>query len=151
MQSPEVNDAAHGGDAALALPLLAAADLQDHLMIAINDLERLQTLLGKACDGLLAGFHGASRAADAMQGADAGAVEPLRAHLAAAVTALQFQDMASQLIAHTKSRLHHCADRLACAAFPGDEDEGAIVVSAAPIRGNPVTQSEMEAGSVELF
>jgi hypothetical protein len=59
--------------------------------------------------------------------------------------------MASQLIAHTRSRLQHCTDRLACAAFPGDDDEGATVISAAPPRGNPVTQSEMDAGSVELF
>ncbi len=40
--------------AAAALPLLAAADLQDHLMVATNDLDRLQTLLDDACAVLMA-------------------------------------------------------------------------------------------------
>jgi hypothetical protein len=39
---------------------LAAADLQDHLMVAQNDLNRLQRLLGDACDTLLRHFYGAS-------------------------------------------------------------------------------------------
>ena len=69
---------------------------------------------------------------------------------AGAVTALQFQDMASQLIAHTRQRLRNCADRLAREAM-GDDDDGDAVVEAAPLRPNPVTQDEMDAGSVELF
>src|SRR5438132_14293891 len=43
-----------------ALPLLAAADLQDHLMTATNDLERLQSLFADACDTLSKSFYGAS-------------------------------------------------------------------------------------------
>ena len=35
-------------------------------------------------------------------------------------------------------------------AFAGDED-GDAVVEALPLRPNPVTQDEMDAGSVELF
>jgi hypothetical protein len=66
------------------------------------------------------------------------------------VTALQFQDMASQLIAHTQRRLRGCADRLACDALDDDED-GDAVVEAPPLRPNPVTQDEMDAGSIELF
>ena len=67
-----------------------------------------------------------------------------------AVTALQFQDMASQLIHHTNTRLRSCADQLARDALCDDAD-GEAVVETAPLRPNPVTQDEMDAGSVELF
>ena len=70
--------------------------------------------------------------------------------LGVAITALQFQDMASQLIAHTHQRLRNCADRLANETM-GEDEEGTAVVEAAPLRPNPVTQDEMDAGSVELF
>jgi len=43
-----------------AMPLLAAADLQDNLMTAAHDLDRLQGLLSHACDELMQGFHGAA-------------------------------------------------------------------------------------------
>jgi len=43
-----------------AMPLLAAADLQDHLLVASNDLERLQRLLGDASESLMGHFYGAS-------------------------------------------------------------------------------------------
>ena len=66
-----------------------------------------------------------------------------------AITALQFQDMASQLVDHTQRRLRHCADCLARDVM-GDDD-GQTVVEAAPLRPNPVTQDEMDAGSIELF
>ena len=71
-------------------------------------------------------------------------------HLGGAITALQFQDMASQLIAHTHQRLRNCADRIARETM-GDDDDGMAVVEEAPMRPNPVTQDEMDAGSVELF
>ena len=67
-----------------------------------------------------------------------------------AVTALQFQDMASQLIIHTSKRLRSCADRLARETM-GEDEEGEAVAEEAPLRPNPVTQDEMDAGSVELF
>jgi hypothetical protein len=62
----------------------------------------------------------------------------------------QFQDMASQLVAHTHSRLRSCADRLARDTM-GDDEDGEAVVESGPLRPNPVTQDEMDAGSVELF
>jgi hypothetical protein len=71
-------------------------------------------------------------------------------HMAGAITAMQFQDMASQLIHHTNSRLRNCADRLAAETM-GDDEDGEAVVESAPLRPNPVTQDEMDAGSVELF
>ena len=71
-------------------------------------------------------------------------------NLAAAVTALQFQDMASQLIIHTNRRLRNCADTLAREVM-GDDEDGVAVIEVAPQRPNPVTQDEMDAGSIELF
>lgn len=135
------------------VPLLWAADLQDHLMTAGHDLDRLQRLLAESCDTLLARFQTAVAQLEALAaapGADAEALGRLFAQLGGAVTALQFQDMASQLIAHTNQRLRNCADQLARDAFGPDAD-GEAVVAAAPLRPNPVTQDEMDAGSVELF
>jgi len=136
----------------ISLPI--AAELQDDLMAATNDLDRLQTLLSDACDTLLVGFGAAN---DQMQQLDADGSSSsdetrkrLKSQLADAVTAMQFQDMASQLIAHTSTRLRRCGDRIAQHAFEGDED-GDIAVEIAPLRANPVTQDEMDAGSVELF
>lgn len=137
------------------MPLLAAADLQDNLMTATHDLDRLQSLLSHACDELLQGFHGATiRLREFVHGPGHDDQAPdlladMMKHLGGAITALQFQDMASQLIAHTHTRLRNCADRLASETM-GDE-EGEAVVEAPPLRPNPVTQDEMDAGSVELF
>lgn len=120
---------------------LAAAELQDHLLTTFNDLERLQRLLDDMCDTLLQHF---SRAHDSQ---DLGAI---RRELSGAITGLQFQDMGTQLIAHTLRRLRNCADRLAQGAL-GDDEDGTALIEEAPTRPNPVTQDEMDAGSVELF
>lgn len=142
--------------AAAVRPLLVAAELQDNLMMASHDLDRLQTLLAHACDELMLGFHGATQQLRAIAAAPAaGAPVPDLAsgamrQLGSAITALQFQDMASQLIHHTHQRLRNCADRLARETM-GDDEDGAAVVEAAPLRPNPVTQDEMDAGSIELF
>ena len=140
-----------------AMPLLIAAHLQDHLMSASNDLERLQRLLADACEVLMTRFHGAAATVRDLlaAGGDPPEVEPevlqrVMEDLGVAVTALQFQDMASQLIHHTHLRLRSVADQLASEAF-GDDPEGAAIVTEAPLRPNPVTQDEMDAGSVELF
>ena len=143
------------GDTSL-LPLLAAAELQDHLMTATNDLDRLQTLLADACDALAQSFYGASeqlRTLMSEQQVAAGHADvypQLMQQLGGAVTALQFQDMASQLITHTNQRLRSCADQIARVAM-GDDEDGAAVVEEPPLRPNPVTQDEMDAGSIELF
>jgi hypothetical protein len=141
---------------ACPMPLLAAADLQDNLMTAGHDLDRLQTLLSHACDELMQGFYGATdQIRSFVEGAEANDQAPdmlasVTRHLGAAITALQFQDMASQLIAHTHQRLRNCADRLARETM-GDDEDGYTIVEEAPLRPNPVTQDEMDAGSVELF
>jgi len=152
------NSIALDAPAAAAMPLLAAADLQDNLMTASHDLDRLQTLLAHACDELLSGFHGAAGEIQELVDAAQDTPSPelfhgVMQHLGGAITALQFQDMASQLIAHTHRRLRHCADRLARETMGGDDDDcdGAAVVEEPPLRPNPVTQDEMDAGSIELF
>jgi len=141
-----------------AVPTLLAADLQDHLMTASNDLDRLQRLLADATTTLLQHFHGLSeqidrlrRQLDAPTTMDAATLERAVQALSGAVIALQFQDMASQLIDHTDRRLRSCADRLARDALADDDEDGAPLTMPAPLRPNPVTQDEVDAGSIELF
>ena len=141
------------------LPLLAAADLQDHLMVASNDLERLQRLLDDASETLSGHFYGATHqlnhllreaAVDDVPTGDSAMHEAMQ-NLTGAITALQFHDMATQLICHTQRRLRGCADRIARDTMGDDGDEGAAVIEDVPNRPNPVTQDEMDAGSVDLF
>jgi hypothetical protein len=139
------------------LPLLVAAELQDHLLTASNDLDRLQRLLRDASEALMGHFYGANTRlgsllhdATALPHVNTAALHEAMQSMAGAVTALQFQDMADQLIAHTHRRLRACADQIAREAM-GNDPEGEAVVAEAPLRPNPVTQDEMDAGSVELF
>ncbi len=136
------------------MSLLRAAELQDHLMTASNDLERLQRLIDDAYGVLMDGFHGT--AGQLGEVIDLGHditphLQVVRQTLFKAVTALQFQDMATQLIAHTNKRLRTCADQIARDALGDDDPDGAAVVDDEPLRPNPVTQDEVDAGSVELF
>jgi hypothetical protein len=143
-------------DSTAAIPLLEIADLQDQLMMAANDLDRLQRLLDDTSDALLGHFYGATGElkrvlhTEGETPAELKRVHRAMEYLAGAITGLQFQDMSSQLLNHTTARLRNCADRLAAAAM-GDDEEGAAVVSAPPSKPNPVTQDEMDAGSIELF
>ena len=135
------------------MPLDMAIDLQDHLMVACNDLDRLQVLLADACEVLMGSFCGAAEQLIVHRQVGANSeleavLERIQRQLSSAVTALQFQDMTSQLIQHTHRRLRSCADRLACELFTGDGDS---VVEPPPLRANPVTQAEMDVGSIELF
>lgn len=139
------------------LPLLVAADLQDHLMVASNDMDRLQRLLGDAGEALIASFYGATDELKTLlhrmathPEIEAPELHAAMQHLATAITAMQFQDMASQLVDHTTRRLRNCADRLAAEAM-GDDEDGDALIADAPLRPNPVTQDEMDAGSIELF
>jgi hypothetical protein len=139
------------------MPLMAAAEVQDDLLVASNDLDRLQRLLGDASESLIGHFYAA---ADQLREAlkltaehpelDLPQLHRTMEHVAGAITAMQFQDLASQLITHTGHRLRGCADRLAREAM-GDDEDGAAVVEDMPLRPNPVTQDEMDAGSIELF
>jgi hypothetical protein len=141
-------------DGGATLQLLALAELQDRLLEAGHDLDRLQRLIDDAGDSLMACFHGAGSEiqgllqAPGLSAAQADLARGAMTHLARAITALQFQDMGTQLVAHTSRRLRGCADRLAAMAFADDEPG---VLDELPPRPNPVTQDEMDAGSVELF
>jgi hypothetical protein len=152
MQITQDNQPDPGG----GMPLMVAADLQDHLMMASNDLERLQRLLDHASETLSGHFYSATEKIshmlrkEAEAGAEDDALYTAMQDMASALTALQFHDMATQLISHTHHRLRSCADRIASDAMADDED-GPAVVEDCPIRPNPVTQDEMDAGSIELF
>jgi hypothetical protein len=141
----------------MVLSPYAATDLQDHLLVANNDLERLQRLLDDAAQALMRHFTYAAQHMDAallhLESTHQGeppTIREARLTLASAITALQFQDMATQLIAHTSKRLRNCADRLAHDAL-GDDEDGDALVDETPLRPNPVTQDEVHAGSIELF
>ena len=143
-----------GSDTAgpLPIPPALAFALQDDLLVACNDLDRLKGLLTGACLDLAAGFHSACEAIALRReqaAEDAAFLDELHRQLATAITALQFEDMATQLIAHTARLLRSGADRLAAETFGGEDGE--TVVEEHPRRPNPVTQDEMDAGSVELF
>lgn len=147
------NESANKAPAVSAIAPLLAADLQDHLLAVTNDLDHLKTMLDDACETLMDGFLGATRQLRSLQvikPENSAAIERAVKHLGAAAKALQFQDMSTQLLAHTSQRLHHCADRLARDAFGSDED-GEASVQAAPQRPNPVTQAQMDTGFIELF
>ena len=140
-----------------AMPMLMAADLQDNLLVAANDLERLERLLSDATQSLMGHFHGASSVLNELVQAttphpqvDSTQLRDAMQHLGGAVIALQFQDMSLQLINHLLRRLHNCADRLARDAM-GDDEGDDTVITQGPERPNPVTQDEMDAGSIELF
>lgn len=134
------------------VPVMVAAELQDSLLVVMRDLHRLEGLLNHATSNLLQRFNEANvlLAGDSI-GGDQG-IDAARTALRSAVTELQFHDMATQLIVHTTQVLQGCAFRLASETMGREEDELDMpVVPIQPERPNPVTQSEMDAGSIELF
>ncbi|MET1116513.1 MAG: hypothetical protein ABWY08_16395 [Comamonas sp.] len=137
---------------AVQLPVMVAADIQDSLLVVMHDLQRLEGLLAHATDNLLARFDEANALLDPSGAGDSSRFSAARQVLHSAVTELQFQDLASQLISHTTRVLQACAFRLANETMGHEEGEvDAPLTALAPQRPNPVTQSEMDAGSVELF
>lgn len=125
------------------------ADLQDSLLVAMNDLKRLEGLLDHATANLLDRFNTAMRALEATP--ENPQTEIIREALHLAVTELQFHDMATQLLVHTGKVLKGCAYSMAEQAMEPEEEEVGVVVTYMPQNPNPVTQSEMDAGSIELF
>lgn len=144
-------DAAAGGlrEPAVPLRVMLVAEVQDSLLTALHDLQRLQGLLSHATGNLMERFTAAD--IGLRQAGDGEALAAVRRALNSAVTELQFEDMATQLISHTASLLQSCAARLAAEAIDCGEDELPVEPEPAPARPNPVTQAEMHAGSVELF
>ena len=136
---------------AVQLPVMLVAEVQDSLLVVVHDLNRLDGLLAHTMTNLMERFTCASvNLADPVLVASK-ELDAVRSALRAAVTELQFQDMASQLIVHTSKILQGCAYRLASESMGLEDGEAVPFVEDVPERPNPVTQDEMYAGSIELF
>jgi hypothetical protein len=138
--------------AKLVLSVAAVADVQGSLHVVRNDLQRLGGLLDHATENLMQRFSVANQTLSGMGAAGSPELGEVRNALQHAVTELQFHDMASQLLVHTDKILNAIGQKLA--------EEGSELVAeygqhhastAVSAQANPVTQSEMDAGSVELF
>ncbi len=137
---------------AVQIPVMAVAELQDSLMVVMHDLQRLEGLLSHTMDNLMERFDAAHKELSDAPLQTMDELEGVRNTLRGAVTELQFQDMASQLLVHTTKVLQGCAFRLASETMgQGADEEAAPFGEMASERPNPVTQSEMDAGSIELF
>ncbi|EGI75835.1 hypothetical protein [Hylemonella gracilis] len=136
---------------AVQLPVMLVAEVQDSLLVVTHDLARLDGLLAHTMENLMERFTRALDRLDKLSKVDADALKEVRDALGSAVTELQFQDMASQLITHTSKVLQGCAYRLASEAMGQEDGEAVPFVEDVPERPNPVTQDEMDAGSIELF
>jgi hypothetical protein len=133
------------------LPVSLVAEVQDALLMVMTDLQRLEGLLDHATANLLQRFGEADRALGALEGQHGAELARIRLNLNQSVTELQFHDMATQLLVHTGNILKGCAWRLAAEAIAPDEDEEPLNLDPMPGRPSPVTQNEMDAGSIELF
>jgi CheY-like chemotaxis protein len=136
---------------AVQLPVMLVAEVQDSLLVVVHDLSRLDGLLAHTMENLMERFTSASANLADPALMDSRELDGVRSTLRAAVTELQFQDMASQLISHTSKILQGCAYRLASESMGSEDGEAVPFVDEVPERPNPVTQDEMDAGSIELF
>ncbi|WP_372656871.1 hypothetical protein [Hydrogenophaga sp.] len=127
------------------MPVSLVSEIRDSILMSMTDLKRMESLLDHAAGNLLACFDSTSVALDNQFRTTPGDLSAVRQNLHQAVTELQFHDLASQLIAHTNHILQRCALSLS------HTDSGTPAPLSTPPRACPVTQSEMHAGSVELF
>lgn len=139
------------GEPTVDMPVMLVAEVQDSLLVVVHDLNRLDSLLAHTMENLMERFTAASASLADPALANLEQLEMVRKTLSAAVTELQFQDMASQLITHTSKILQGCAYRLAAESMGTEDGEAVPFVEQVPERPNPVTQDEMDAGSIELF
>ena len=119
----------------------AGLDAAQECALIEADLERLKSLINDAGDRLLISFNQISAVLPALASTDAQRQQVSDA-VHAAVTALQFQDMATQLTAHAQRRLTALEERLHSEQAP----QGLQI-----IHPHPVRQVEMTAGSIDLF
>lgn len=136
---------------AVQMPVMLVAEVQDSLLVVVHDLSRLDGLLAHTMENLMERFTSASANLATPELMNSKELDDVRSTLRAAVTELQFQDMASQLIIHTSKILQGCAYRLASESMGVEDGEAVPFVEEVPERPNPVTQDEMDAGSIELF
>jgi len=107
------------------------------------DLERLKLLINDAGERLMISFNQVAKMLPGMQFNDAQRARVDEA-VRVAVTALQFQDIATQLTGHAQRRLSVLEERLRSLS-----DEAARGLEF--VQSHPVRQVEMSAGSIDLF
>lgn len=136
----------------------ALAELQDELMIATTDLDRLQSLLADAVEQLVTRFIKVdalltqAAESDAAQVACTDRLAEARLELGGAIVTMQFQDMSAQLLTHALLRVRSVADCLGNHAMPVEGDDPAETVAVQFVaRACPVAQRQMDAGSIELY
>jgi hypothetical protein len=119
--------------AAVASPR-ATKELLEHLVVATHDLDRLQRVLAEAGQALVTHFHAAAaqmkllrREVTARPDMNAKPLEVAMDHLAAAITTLQFQDLAAQLLEQAGARLRHCADQVVTGAATAQQPATAFM------------------------
>jgi hypothetical protein len=122
----------------------AALEAAEECAAIAADLERLKALITDAGDRLLASFNQVGEVAPRLAGA-AAAQAQLSSAVTTAVTALQFQDMATQLTQHAQVRLN--ALERCLSALGTDFDDPLLQAT----RMQPVRQTQMSAGSIDLF
>ncbi len=130
---------------------MLVAEVQDSLLMVVHDLTRLDGLLAHTMENLMLRFSNALSHLESAGRAGGADLDAARGAMSAAVIELQFQDIASQLIAHSTKTLQGCAYRLAAESMGLEDGEAIPFFEDTPHRPNPVTQSEMDAGSIELF
>lgn len=133
------------------IPVMMLAEVQDSLLVVVHDLARLDNLLKTTMEKLMERFTTADADLTQSSLATIKELDGVRSALRGAVIELQFQDMSAQLIAHTSKILQGCAYRLASESMGTEDGEAVPFVEDVPERPNPVTQDEMDAGSIELF
>jgi hypothetical protein len=133
------------------VPILLVAELQDSLLTVVHDLKRLDDLLSQSMSNLMDRFTSVNSHLASTLLRPAEDIEAARYAVQSAVIELQFQDIASQLIAHASKTLQGCAYRLAAESMGAEDGDAVPFVDEMPNRPNPVTQAQMDAGSIELF
>jgi len=107
------------------------------------DLERLKTLVNDAAGRLLGSFNEFARL-EQQTCRNLEERQRIESAIGTAVTALQFQDMATQLTGHAQRRL--AALEVCLRSLYGDASDRALAEHPQPVR-----QAEMNSGSVDLF
>lgn len=130
--------------------LLALCESQSTALRA--ELARLDSLIDDAGNRLLASFVAMQ---DAIEGASLNGTVPatqlldtLAPAVSEAIGALQFQDLARQLIGHAAERVGAIEDGVERLLVPGLEAECNLTL---PRNAGPVAQQSMAGGSIELF
>ncbi len=121
----------------------AGLDAAQECALIEADLERLKALINDAGDRLLISFNQVAAVLPGLATAEPQRTQVIEA-VHAAVTALQFQDMATQLTGHAQRRLSVLEEQLRSLSA-----EAARCLQI--VHPHPVRQVEMSAGSIDLF